>query len=114
MHGPRLKWRSWRPTARLRSLLPVTIQGDAGSAAVLMRGDGTGPAIVATEVLTLGHLHRVIRLEPGPAGVGLQLCVDARMLEEDVLPIFYLHFIACCRRSRRRGLTPTSTVVYRT
>lgn len=75
-----------------RTLLPVTVQGDAGSAVVLTRDGGAGPEIVATEVLTLGHLHRVIRLEPGPAGVGLQLCVDARMLEEDVLPIFYLHF----------------------
>lgn len=75
-----------------RSLLPVTVQGDAGSAVVLIRDNGKGPAIVATEVLTLGHLHRVIRLEPGPAGVGLQLCVDARMLEQEVLPIFYLHF----------------------
>jgi len=75
-----------------RSLLPVTIQGDAGSAVVLTRDGGFGPEIVATEVLTLGHLHRVIRLERGPAGVGLELCVDARMLEEDVLPIFYLHF----------------------
>lgn len=75
-----------------RSLLPVTVQGDAGSAAVLTRDDSVAPEIVATEVLTLGHLHRVITLEPGPAGVGLQLCVDARMLEQDVLPVYYLHF----------------------
>lgn len=75
-----------------RSLLPITVQGDAGSAVVLTRDGGAGPEIVATEVLTLGHLHRVIRLEPGPGGVGLHLAVDARMLEEEVLPIFYLHF----------------------
>ncbi len=75
-----------------RSLLPITIQGDAGSAVVLRRGGDQGPEIVATEVQTLGHLHRVITLAPGPGGCGLELRVDAAAMEEAVMPIYYLQF----------------------
>ena len=75
-----------------RSLLPITIQGDAGSAAVLRCGGGEGPEIKATEVLTLGHLHRVITLERGPRGNGLELRIDAAQVERAVMPVYYLHF----------------------
>ena len=75
-----------------RSLLPITVQGDAGSAVVLCRDGRQGPEVVATEVLTLGHLHTVISLESGPGGCGLALHVDPRQLEQDVLPVYYLHF----------------------
>ena len=75
-----------------RSLLPITIQGDAGSAAVLRCDGGEGPEIKATEVLTLGHLHRVITLERGPRGNGLELRIDAAQVERAVMPVYYLHF----------------------
>jgi len=75
-----------------RSLLPITIQGDAGSAAVLRSDGGEGPEIEATEVLTLGHLHEVIVLERGPGGNGLELRIDAAMVERAVMPVYYLHF----------------------
>ncbi len=80
------------PPPGSRSLLPITIQGDAGSAAVLRCDDGDGPEIVATEVLTLGHLHGVITLEPGPHGCGLELRLDARQVEDAVMPVYRLHF----------------------
>ena len=75
-----------------RSLLPITIQGDAGSAAVLRSDGGEGPEIQATEVLTLGHLHQVITLERGPGGNGLELRIDPAMVERAVMPVYYLHF----------------------
>jgi len=75
-----------------RSLLPITVQGDAGSAVVLRRDAGVGPEIVATEVLTVGALHRVIELVQGPGGRGLELRVDAPQIEQAVMPIYYLHF----------------------
>ncbi len=80
------------PPPGSRSLLPVTIQGDAGSAAVLRSDGGEGPEIRATEVLTLGHLHRVITLERAPMGGGLELRVDPSLLEAAVMPVYYLHF----------------------
>jgi 3-oxoacyl-[acyl-carrier-protein] synthase-3 len=79
------------PPPGSRSLLPITIQGDAGSAAVLRADGGDGPEIKATEVLTLGHLHPVITLERGPAG-NLELRIDPALLEAAVMPVYYLHF----------------------
>jgi 3-oxoacyl-[acyl-carrier-protein] synthase-3 len=80
------------PPPGSRSLLPVTIQGDAGSAAILRADGGEGPEIKATEVLTLGHLHQVITLERAPVGNGLELRIDPSMLEAAVMPVYYLHF----------------------
>ncbi len=80
------------PPPGSRSLLPVTIQGDAGSAAVLRADGGEGPEIKATEVLTLGHLHRVITLERATVGNGLELRIDPALLEATVMPVYYLHF----------------------
>ncbi len=79
------------PPPGSRSLLPVTIQGDAGSAVVLRSDGGEGPEHKATEVLTLGHLHRVIMLERTSGG-GLELRIDAAQLESSVMPVYYLHF----------------------
>jgi 3-oxoacyl-[acyl-carrier-protein] synthase-3 len=80
------------PPPGSRSLLPVTIQGDAGSAAVLRAEGGEGPEIKATEVLTLGHLHPVITLVRALAGSGLELRIDPALLESAVMPVYYLHF----------------------
>jgi 3-oxoacyl-[acyl-carrier-protein] synthase-3 len=74
-----------------RSLLPITIQGDAGSAAVLSRDVSHGPEILWTDVVTLGSLHSLIRHEF--VGGALEvLRVDGVRLEEEVLPVYYLHF----------------------
>ena len=80
------------PPPGSRSLLPITIQGDAGSAVVLRGDGGEGPEIKATEVLTLGHLHGVITLGRALQGGGLELRIDPPQLERAVMPVYYLHF----------------------
>jgi 3-oxoacyl-[acyl-carrier-protein] synthase-3 len=74
-----------------RSLLPITVQGDAGSAAVLARDVPGGTEIVATEVMTLGRLHGLIEHRLHSDGRPA-LAVDATRIEEEVLPVYYLHF----------------------
>jgi 3-oxoacyl-[acyl-carrier-protein] synthase III len=74
-----------------RSLLPITIQGDAGSAALLCRDSARGAEIVATEVMTLGRLHGLIEYTRDEHGRPV-LAVDATRVEEEVLPVYYLHF----------------------
>jgi len=74
-----------------RYLLPITIQGDAGSAAVLSRDATRGPEIVSTDVITLGSLHGLIEHRVGHGGRPV-LEVDAVRVEEEVLPVYYLHF----------------------
>jgi len=71
-----------------RTLLPVTVQGDAGSAMVLRQQPG-GPEILAVQVMTLGHLYDAICLtrENGR----LAIAVDALRIENAVMPIYYLN-----------------------
>lgn len=71
-----------------RTLLPVTVQGDAGSAVVLRR-QGSGPEILDVRVLTLGHLHDAISLVR--TNGHLSIAVDALRIEEAVMPIYYLN-----------------------
>jgi len=79
------------PPPGSRSLLPITIQGDAGSAAVLVRDGTAGPTLVDVEVLTLGHLHSLITLERRADGQPA-IRVDAARLEQNLMPIYYLYF----------------------
>jgi 3-oxoacyl-[acyl-carrier-protein] synthase-3 len=72
-----------------RSLLPITVQGDAASALVLRRQDAQGPLILGVEAMTLGHLHQAIALTQNDGRI--QLTADAIMIEHKVMPIFYLH-----------------------
>jgi 3-oxoacyl-[acyl-carrier-protein] synthase-3 len=72
-----------------RSLLPITVQGDAASAVVLRRESAQGPRILGVEVMTLGHLHNAIALTQVDGKI--QLAADALMIEHKVMPIFYLH-----------------------
>jgi len=72
-----------------RSLLPITVQGDAASAVVLRRESAQGPRILGVEAMTLGHLHNAIALTQVDGKI--QLSVDALMIEHKVMPIFYLH-----------------------
>lgn len=71
-----------------RTLLPVTVQGDAGSAMVLHR-QVTGPEILDVRVLTLGHLYDAISLVR--TNGHLSIAVDALRIEEAVMPIYYLN-----------------------
>lgn len=71
-----------------RTLLPVTVQGDAGSAMVLRRQAG-GPEILDVRVLTLGHLYDAISLVRNNGH--LAIAVDALKIEGEVMPIYYLN-----------------------
>jgi 3-oxoacyl-[acyl-carrier-protein] synthase III len=71
-----------------RTLLPVTVQGDAGSA-VILRRQATGPEILDVRVLTLGHLYDAISLVR--TNGHLHIAVDALRIEEAVMPIYYLN-----------------------
>jgi len=103
------------PPAGSRSLMPITVQGDAGSALVLCANGSHGPSIEATEVLTVGQLHRVITLATRQNGTGLQLCVDAAELEQSVVPVYYLHFHRLIQRALSRAgirLSDVDHVIY--
>jgi 3-oxoacyl-[acyl-carrier-protein] synthase-3 len=72
-----------------RSLLPVTVQGDAASAVVLRRDATEGPLLLGVEAMTLGHLHNAIALVM--ANGHLEIKVDAACIENEVMPIYYLN-----------------------
>jgi 3-oxoacyl-[acyl-carrier-protein] synthase-3 len=81
------------PPAGSRSLLPVTVQGDAGSAVLLRRDMGTGPVLLDTEVFTLSHLHDVIAVARCANGTdNLAIQVDSARIENELMPIYYLNF----------------------
>ena len=85
--------RCWSPATAAprqnRSLLPITVQGDAASAVVLRRA-GRSRARVAgrgghdARPSAQGHCHH-------PEDGQIQLIADAVMIEHKVMPIFYLH-----------------------
>jgi 3-oxoacyl-[acyl-carrier-protein] synthase III len=72
-----------------RSMLPVTVQGDAGSAVILRRQGTEGPLLLGVEAMTLGHLHDAIALVK--ANGHLEIKVDAVCIEHEVMPIYYLN-----------------------
>jgi len=81
------------PPAGSRSLLPVTIQGDAAGAVVLSRCAERGPTVLASEVITLGHLHDVITFAHTDGCRGeMVIQVDSARIEAEVMPIYYLNF----------------------
>jgi 3-oxoacyl-(acyl-carrier-protein) synthase len=81
------------PPAGSRSLLPITVQGDAGSAVVLTRSGADGPLLLGLEVLTLGHLHDTIAVSRSVNGHrDLVINVDSARIENELMPIYYLNF----------------------
>jgi len=72
-----------------RSLLPVTVQGDAASAVILTREGTNGPLLLGVEVMTLGHLHDAIALVK--TNGHLEIKVDAACMENEVMPVYYLN-----------------------
>jgi 3-oxoacyl-[acyl-carrier-protein] synthase-3 len=80
-----------------RSLLPITVQGDAASAVVLRRDGTEGPLLLSTEVLTLGHLHKAIAVTQNNGKI--ELTADAVMIEHKVMPIFYLHLFRLANKA---------------
>jgi 3-oxoacyl-[acyl-carrier-protein] synthase-3 len=72
-----------------RSLLPITVQGDAASAIVLRRHGTQGPRLLGVEAMTLGHLHQAIALVQ--TNGHLEIKADAVCIEHKVMPIYYLN-----------------------
>jgi 3-oxoacyl-[acyl-carrier-protein] synthase-3 len=72
-----------------RSLLPVTVQGDGGSAVILRRQGTEGPLLLGVEAMTLGHLQDAIALIR--TNGQLEIKVDAVRIESEVMPIYYLN-----------------------
>jgi 3-oxoacyl-[acyl-carrier-protein] synthase-3 len=72
-----------------RSLLPVTVQGDAASAVILRRDGTEGPLLLNVEAMTLGHLQNAIAFVR--TNGRLEIMVDALCIENEVMPIYYLN-----------------------
>jgi 3-oxoacyl-[acyl-carrier-protein] synthase III len=79
-----------------RSLLPITMHGDAGSA-VILRREGTqslstqGPLLLGVEVMTLGQLQNAITMVRTNGHV--DIVVDALCMERDVMPVYFLNML---------------------
>jgi 3-oxoacyl-[acyl-carrier-protein] synthase-3 len=79
-----------------RSLLPITMHGDASSA-VILRREGTqslsiqGPLLLGVEVMTLGHLQNAITMVRTDGHV--DIVVDALCMERDVMPVYFLNML---------------------
>jgi 3-oxoacyl-[acyl-carrier-protein] synthase III len=90
-----------------RSLLPITVHGDGGSAMVLRREDSQGgltyapltqapltqgPLLLGVDALTLGHLQKAITMvrTNGRADI----VVDALCMEREVMPVYFLNMLA--------------------
>jgi 3-oxoacyl-[acyl-carrier-protein] synthase-3 len=79
-----------------RSLLPITIHGDASSAVILCR-EGThnrsteGPLLLSVEAMTIGSLQRAITMmrTNGHADI----VVDALCIEREVMPVYFLNML---------------------
>jgi 3-oxoacyl-[acyl-carrier-protein] synthase-3 len=80
-----------------RSLLPITVQGDAASAVLLRRNGSHGPLILGVEAMTLGHLHQAISLTQHDGRIHLN--ADAVMIEHKVMPIFYLQLFRLANKA---------------
>ncbi len=72
-----------------RSLLPITVQGDAASAVILRRQGTDGPLLLGVEAMTLGHLYKAIALTQADGRI--QIEADAVCIEHKVMPIYYLN-----------------------
>jgi 3-oxoacyl-[acyl-carrier-protein] synthase III len=76
-----------------RSLLPITMHGDASSA-VILRRDGTqdqGPLLLGVEAMTLGHLHKAITMVR--TNGHNDILVDALCMEREVRPVYFLNML---------------------
>jgi 3-oxoacyl-[acyl-carrier-protein] synthase III len=74
-----------------RSLLPITMHGDASSAVILRRDGTEGPSLLAVEAMTLGHLHNAIALVR--TNGRLDIIVDALCIEREVTPIYFYNML---------------------
>ena len=74
-----------------RSLLPITMHGDAASAVILRREGAEGPVVLAVEAMTLGHLHKAITMVKRNGHH--DIVVDALCMEQEVRPVYFLNML---------------------
>jgi 3-oxoacyl-[acyl-carrier-protein] synthase-3 len=74
-----------------RSLLPITIHGDASSAVILRRDGLSGPLLLGVEAMTLGSLQKAITMvrTNGHADI----VVHAACMEREVMPVYFLNML---------------------
>jgi 3-oxoacyl-[acyl-carrier-protein] synthase III len=80
-----------------RSLLPITMHGDASSAVILRREGTEGPLLLAVEAMTLGHLHNAITMVR--TNGHLDIVVDALCMEQEVMPIYFLNMLVVVNKA---------------
>jgi 3-oxoacyl-[acyl-carrier-protein] synthase-3 len=80
-----------------RSLLPITLHGDAGSA-VILRREGTqslsteGPLLLSVQAMTVGHLQNAITM--ARTNGHPDIVIDALCMEQEVRPVYFLNMLA--------------------
>jgi 3-oxoacyl-[acyl-carrier-protein] synthase-3 len=74
-----------------RSLLPITMHGDASSVVILRREGTKGPLLLGVEAMTLGRLHNAITMVR--TNGQLDIVVDALCMEREVMPIYFLNML---------------------
>jgi 3-oxoacyl-[acyl-carrier-protein] synthase-3 len=75
-----------------RSLFPITIHGDAGSAVILRREGTEGPLLLNVKAMTLGHLQHAITM--ARTNGKPDIVVDALCMEREVMPVYFLNMYA--------------------
>jgi 3-oxoacyl-[acyl-carrier-protein] synthase-3 len=79
-----------------RSLLPITIHGDASSAVILRRestrsGLNDGPLLLSVEAMTIGSLQKAITMVR--TNGHFDIVVDALCIEQQVMPVYFLNML---------------------
>jgi 3-oxoacyl-[acyl-carrier-protein] synthase-3 len=80
-----------------RSLLPISIHGDASSAVILRRQATQGPLLLAVEAMTLAHLQNAITMVRTNDHV--DIVVDAACIEQNVRPVYFLNMLAVINKA---------------
>jgi len=75
-----------------RSLLPITMHGDAGSAVVLRRDGRKGPPLLSVHAMTVGHLQNAITM--ARTNGHPDIVIDALCMEQEVRPVYFLNMLA--------------------
>jgi len=95
-----------------RSLLPITMHGDASSAVILRREDTQsfstqapstqapstqGPLLLGVEALTLGRLQNAITMVR--TNGHLDIVIDALCMEREVMPVYFLNMLVVVNKA---------------
>lgn len=80
-----------------RSLLPITMHGDAASAVILRREGTEGPLLLGVEAMTLGNLQKAITMVRTDGHV--DIVVDALRMQRDVMPVYFLNMLSMVNKA---------------